>query len=333
MASYERALDQGANAIQCGIRLSRDGELVVMRDGKVDRGATDTGVVKLEDLLQLVRRYPRPVKLFVQTRPTRHGGRVEKKLGELLNRLRMASPTSAEDCRAVVISYLPDSLSRMRKAAPGVPRVLLLNSKQSIYTVNLAKLAGATAIGHHLLQLHARPELVAEAAAAGFGVLGHGLDRFGKGSVAAEGTAAEFCDTIGVDAVITNEPGWVAHVLRPELADTDLEAESDDGDAGERWRAVPAGIDSNGQLARHALAMWSPPLTPRTVEKLLDNPRGTAAENVEQTQADARVWRMLTGHQQRALIDNYSEFVGNRMGVPIAARHEANSVYLAAPPR
>jgi glycerophosphoryl diester phosphodiesterase len=382
-ASAKLALEQGADAVEGDTQMTRDRHLVNLHDGKVDRTSTgtgriadmrlaeatefdygakhtsaklgdaqgDTGLLKWEELLRNVRDYPRPVKAVIELKhPSKFGGEVEQELVRLLKRLQMDSATSAEDTKAVVISFWPDALRRVWQAAPGVPTVLLLDSRESSFSANLAaaKWAHASAIGPHVLSLRARPDLVAKAADAGLGVLAHGLGKFSKGSVAAEGHAAEFCASIGVDAVITNEPGWVVSVLRPESIDhagdvrpagetrdsptqhhpdADPATESVDRDPGERWRDVPAGIDPTGRLAAKALAKWDRPRTPKVIERLLLR-QGDTEREVQQTQADARSWPRLTGAEQRALIDHHHWFIGNRIGFPTEARYEANSASL-----
>lgn len=45
LAAYERALQQGADALECDVRLTRDGHLVCVHDRRVDRTSTGRGVV------------------------------------------------------------------------------------------------------------------------------------------------------------------------------------------------------------------------------------------------------------------------------------------------
>ena len=56
LAAYERALQQGADALECDVRLTRDGHLVCVHDRRVDRTSTGRGVVSgmtLQRLAQL----------------------------------------------------------------------------------------------------------------------------------------------------------------------------------------------------------------------------------------------------------------------------------------
>jgi glycerophosphoryl diester phosphodiesterase len=53
LASYERALGVGADALECDVRLSADGHLVCVHDRKVDRTSSGRGLVSTLELAQL----------------------------------------------------------------------------------------------------------------------------------------------------------------------------------------------------------------------------------------------------------------------------------------
>jgi glycerophosphoryl diester phosphodiesterase len=56
LAAFERALKQGADAIECDVHLSADGEVVVIHDDTVDRttdGSGEVAAMSLEELRQL----------------------------------------------------------------------------------------------------------------------------------------------------------------------------------------------------------------------------------------------------------------------------------------
>ena len=129
MAAYQRALDEGADGVECDVRLTMDGHLVCVHDRSVDRTSTgtgrvgdmtlaqlrdldygawhpswradgsqgDTGLLTLEDLVALVLDWNRPVKVFIETKhPVRYGALVESKVLALLHRHGIASPASAD---------------------------------------------------------------------------------------------------------------------------------------------------------------------------------------------------------------------------------------------
>lgn len=116
-AAYRAAIDAGADALECDVRLTADGHLVCVHDRTVDRTSDGTGTVStmtlaqlrrldwgpragapgadpagdpqplltLRDLCALVRDTPRPVQLAVETKhPTRSGARVERELLRVL---------------------------------------------------------------------------------------------------------------------------------------------------------------------------------------------------------------------------------------------------------
>jgi glycerophosphoryl diester phosphodiesterase len=53
LAAYRRALDDGADGLECDVRLTRDGVLVCVHDRRVDRTSTGRGVVSTLELAEL----------------------------------------------------------------------------------------------------------------------------------------------------------------------------------------------------------------------------------------------------------------------------------------
>jgi glycerophosphoryl diester phosphodiesterase len=166
VAAYALAIAQGADGLECDVRLSRDGHLVCVHDRKVDRTSSGHGVVStltlerlseldygswhpgmpesaddlvlrspdeaergvltLESLLELVKESP-GVKLFVETKhPVRYGGLVEAKLVAMLRRYGMARPRSKEDSQVVMMSFSGRAVRRVRGHTDTLPTVLLL---------------------------------------------------------------------------------------------------------------------------------------------------------------------------------------------------------------
>lgn len=119
-AAYRRALEVGADGLECDVRLSADGHLVCVHDARVDRTSSGRGPVSgmrldqlrsldwgswmpdgaesggdgepgrrellsLRELFVLARDCGRPVELAVETKhPNRFGARVEQALVDLL---------------------------------------------------------------------------------------------------------------------------------------------------------------------------------------------------------------------------------------------------------
>ena len=199
LAAYELALREGADGVECDVRLTRDGHLVCVHDRRVDRTSTGTGLVSemtlaelrefdwgtwhsswranapgggtglltLDDLVRLVLDWNRPVKFFIETKhPVRYGALVESKVLALLHRYGIAAPPSADLSRAVVMSFSAAAVWRIRRAAPLLPTVLLGETSRYLGG-SAATTVGATAVGPSIATLREHPELVDRAAAQG----------------------------------------------------------------------------------------------------------------------------------------------------------------------
>ncbi len=232
LAAYELALQEGADGVECDVRLTRDGHLVCVHDRRVDRTSTgtglvsdmtlaqlreldwgawhssaqsdarvesgDTGLLTLDDLLALVLDWNRPVKVFIETKhPVRYGALVESKVLALLNRYGLASPASADLSRAVVMSFSAAAVWRIRRAAPLLPTVLLGETSRYLGG-GAATTVGATAVGPSIATLREHPELVDRAAAQGRAMYCWTVDHYED---------VEFCRDVGVGWIATNHPG------------------------------------------------------------------------------------------------------------------------------
>lgn len=230
LAAYELALQEGADGVECDVRLTRDGHLVCVHDRRVDRTSDGTGLVSemtlaqlrrldfgawhgsrrtgespgetglltLDDLIALVLDWNRPVKLFIETKhPVRYGALVESKVLALLHRYGIASPASADLSRAVVMSFSASAVWRIRRAAPLLPTVLLGETSR-LLGGSAATTVGATAVGPSIQDLREHPELVDRAAAQGRALYCWTVDHY-------EDVA--FCRDLGVAWIATNHPG------------------------------------------------------------------------------------------------------------------------------
>ena len=50
LEAYKRAIAEGADALECDVRLTRDGHLVCVHDRRIDRTSTGRGVVSTLEL-------------------------------------------------------------------------------------------------------------------------------------------------------------------------------------------------------------------------------------------------------------------------------------------
>jgi glycerophosphoryl diester phosphodiesterase len=228
LAAYELALQEGADGVECDVRLTRDGHLVCVHDRRVDRTSNgsglvsemtlaqlreldygtwhpssqgkpgDTGLLTLDDLVKLVLDWNRPVKIFIETKhPVRYGALVESKVLALLHRYGVASPASADLSRAVVMSFSAAAVWRIRRAAPMLPTVLLGETSRFLGG-GAATTVGATAVGPSISTLREHPELVDRAAAQGRAMYCWTVDHYED---------VRYCRELGVAWVATNHPG------------------------------------------------------------------------------------------------------------------------------
>lgn len=154
LPAYLRALDDGADGLECDVRLTRDGQLVCLHDRRLDRVSDGRGpvsryrlaqlerldfgswhgtgpapVLALDELLRVVsERAARPVLLLIETKhPSRYGPGVERRLVALLRRHRLATPDPQAAVRVSVMSFSLLALRRVQRLAPALPVVLLLD--------------------------------------------------------------------------------------------------------------------------------------------------------------------------------------------------------------
>ena len=240
LAAYDLALQEGADGVECDVRLTQDGHLVCVHDRRIDRTSSgtglvsemtlaqlrkleygswhgswrpdgslgDTGLLTLEDLVGLVLDWNRPVKLFIETKhPVRYGALVESKVLALLHRYGIAAPASADRSRAVVMSFSAAAVWRIRRAAPLLPTVLLGETSRYLGG-SAATTVGATAVGPSITTLREHPELVDRAAAQGRALYCWTVDHYED---------VGFCRDVGVAWIATNHPGRTKSWLQDGL--------------------------------------------------------------------------------------------------------------------
>jgi glycerophosphoryl diester phosphodiesterase len=163
LAAYVTALDEGAEALECDVRLTADGHLVCVHDRDLRRTAASRGLVStmeladleqldfarwknpwsdlddeapdsdpelgrvltLRRLLQTVADYDRPIELAIETKhPTRFAGLVERRLVDVLDEFGWAGAGSP----ARIMSFSWVALRRVRRIAPDLRLVYLMES-------------------------------------------------------------------------------------------------------------------------------------------------------------------------------------------------------------
>jgi glycerophosphoryl diester phosphodiesterase len=200
LAAYLRALDEGADGVECDVRLTRDGHLVCVHDRRLNRTSNGTGLVSaktlaelealdfaswhpaaatedwqedhirlltLERLLNALRDYGRPVRLLIETKhPSRYGAEVERRLVEMLRRYGLAEPRAGDPVQVTVMSFAALALRRMHRLAPAIPTVYLLEIVPP--GVGRGRLPfGARIAGPRIGLIRSRPQLLSTLRAAG----------------------------------------------------------------------------------------------------------------------------------------------------------------------
>jgi glycerophosphoryl diester phosphodiesterase len=236
LAAYRKAIEDGADALECDVRLTADGELVCVHDWRVNRTSNGRGAVSsleladlaaldfgswkgrtadheaperydpgersrvltLTRLLELVVDTERPVRLAIETKhPTRWAGQVEERLLEVLGRFGLDRPAPPGEPSPVrVMSFSSRSLRRVQAGAPGLPTVYLM---QYVLPRNRdGRLPpGVRIAGPALRIVRANPGYVARLHRAGHEVHVWTVDR---------PEDVDLCVGLGVDAIITNRP-------------------------------------------------------------------------------------------------------------------------------
>jgi len=246
LAAYRHAIASGADALECDVRLTRDGVLVCVHDRRVDRTSDGRGVVStleladlaeldfsswhpsrveapdfehdddgdrrvltLERLLETVADCGRRIEVAIETKhPTRYAGLVELTLVELLARFGLDRPDADGRSPARVMSFATSSLRRMRDLAPAVPTVYLMQRVALRLRDGVAP-GAADAVGPSLRALRAFPSYVERSHAHGVPVHVWTVDELDD---------VDYVAGLGVDVIITNRPAVVRQHLQASPA-------------------------------------------------------------------------------------------------------------------
>lgn len=240
LAAYLAAVGQGADAIECDVRLTIDGTLVCVHDRRIDRTSTGRGPVSSKTLEELsVFDYSRSTDLWhdyesppldesrtavltlrtllatmldssptirfsIETKhPTRYGGYVERVLVEQLRYFGLTRPTDDGVERARVMSFSRAACRRVVSFEPAIPTVMLMHRVPTkLRDGSLPR--GVRIAGPSIDVLRAHPKYVAKVHAKGGLVHAWTVDKR---------TDVSLCLELGVDGIITNRPGRVAEML------------------------------------------------------------------------------------------------------------------------
>jgi len=234
LGAYVEALDVGAEALECDVRLTADGHLVLVHDRTLDRTALTEGrvsemtlaeleqydfaawkagpgrdstedldrdgrlnrVLTLRTLLATVRDYDRRVELAIESKhPTRYGGLTERKLAEVLREFGWDKPASP----VRVMSFSYTALQRMERLAPWVQLVQLIDRAQLWPTLRRV-VEPSWIIGPGIEELRDHPRFARRLQLDG--------KRLHVWTVNNDADL-ELCLDLGVEAVITDRPAYV----------------------------------------------------------------------------------------------------------------------------
>jgi glycerophosphoryl diester phosphodiesterase len=238
--AYKRALADGADALECDVRLTKDGHLVCVHDRRIDRTSNGRGILStlelaelneldwgswrdtwedfedpempdrdksqiltLRHLLEAVAEVDREVEVAIETKhPTRYAGLVERRLVALLDEFGWAGARSP----VRVMSFSQLSLRRLRYLAPDLRSVMLFERVPLRFRDGSLP-EGVAIAGPSIEIVRSHPRYVERAHRHGHPVHVWTVD-------AADDIA--LCRDLGVEAIITNRPGRVLRALGRE---------------------------------------------------------------------------------------------------------------------
>ena len=243
LKAYLRAIDEGADALECDVRLTADSHLVCVHDRKVDRTSNGRGLVStlelatldgldfgswrvdhdnevempdadrerdmlltLRHLIDTVMNCGREVGLMVETKhPTRYAGQVERELAKVLTEFGLHRAHRPERTYVRVMSFSQLAIARMRQLCPQVPLVYLMKDSVPLRFRDGSLPKGARIAGLDKEIIRRWPQMVKRAHDRGHQVYVWTVD---------DESDIDSCLELGVDAIITNRPALVrSHVF------------------------------------------------------------------------------------------------------------------------
>lgn len=237
LAAFRRAIEVGADGIECDVHLTADRELVCLHDDTVDRTSTGTGpvaefslaelrgldwgswrafdadlvagdvadahrLVTLEELIDLMLDADRPMDLAIETKhPSPFGHELERAVLDLL--ASVATRRSVAHLRLRIITFSASAISYLRDHAPDMVAEYLIESWNA-ELLSGALPPGATAFGPRITMLTERPEFVRQLVADGVEVHPWTVDDPEDARAAVE---------VGCTIITTNRPVEIAAAL------------------------------------------------------------------------------------------------------------------------
>jgi len=238
LKAYLRAIDEGAEALECDVRLTADSHLVCAHDRNVNRTSNGKGPVStlelatlegldfgswklahggedempdadherdklltLSRLIEVVLTCGREVGLVIETKhPTRYAGQVERQLAKVLTEFGLQGAYVPGRPHVTLMSFSQLAIARMRQLCPQVPLVYLMENSVPLRFRDGSLPKGARIAGLDREIVRRWPKSVQRQHDRGNQVYVFTVD---------EDADIDLCLELGVDAIISNRPAFV----------------------------------------------------------------------------------------------------------------------------
>ena len=205
MAAYRAAIDDGADGLECDVRLTKDNQLVLWHDPDLQRITGSLARIADTNFSEIKRRYPQAItleelltlardnkkELAIETKhPVPTSSAVEKKVMDLLRQEKPVAQIS-------VMSFSWLALENIRKIDPNQQTVALLHDK---FSFAMRRFTSAQAIGPGISTFRKKPHLNQDPRKLFVWTVDNADDM-------------RFCADNGVDVLITNTPSYARSVL------------------------------------------------------------------------------------------------------------------------
>ena len=215
MAAYEEAVKQGADGLECDLRLTKDGVAVLWHDTDLLRCANDKAVVSGSTYAQLKSIYPQILtfdefldfgisakkSLLLETKhPVPSRTAVEDEIVEKLKREEKRVNKAGISINVMSFSWL--AIEHIKRLDSKIESTYLLHDHTPWVS---ARYSSAQSLGPGISLLRKKPALAKRIKSAGR-----------KLNVWTVNDPADIrlCHELGVDNLITNRPGFVRELLR-----------------------------------------------------------------------------------------------------------------------
>ena len=242
LSAYQRAIGDGADALECDVRLTADAHLVCVHDRRVNRTSNGRGIVSTLELAELegmdwgswksqhaddteqpdrdrnrlltlrslltavTAVSDRPLGLAIETKhPTRYAGLVERQLARMLAEFGLDGPQRPGAHWVRLMSFSQMAVQRMRQLCPEVPAVYLIEESVPLRFRDGSLPRGVHVAGLDMKILRRWPQTVERQQHRGHQVYVWTVD---------EPQDIALCLELGVDAIISNRPDMVVDAVR-----------------------------------------------------------------------------------------------------------------------